>query len=103
MRVLLDLEGYQVVPQGQNELLPIDMSGKIKAEFTSLKKDEFTITVEPEYTETDIYIEFYLTLEKPENKGLFVIKRAYLILPVVKVEEAEKLQEQIYKPILLRN
>jgi hypothetical protein len=41
-------------------------------------------------------------MEKPENKGLFLIKRAYLVIPVIKDEQAEKLQEQIFKPILLR-
>jgi DNA-binding beta-propeller fold protein YncE len=102
LRVLLDLEGYKIVPQGQNELVPMDITGKIKTDAATIRKEEFTITVDPEYTDPDIYLEFYLTMEKPENKGLFLIKRAYLVIPVIKDEQAEKLQEQIFKPILLR-
>jgi hypothetical protein len=80
----------------------MDITGKIKTDAATIRKEEFTITVDPEYTDPDIYLEFYLTMEKSENKGLFLIKRAYLVIPVIKVEQAEKLQEQIFKPILLR-
>jgi len=69
LHVLLDLEGYEIVPQGQNELLPMDITGKIKTDATTIRKEEFTITVDPEYADPDVYLEFYLTLEKPENKG----------------------------------
>jgi hypothetical protein len=59
--------------------------------------------IDPKYAYPDIYLEVYLTLEHPENKGLFLIKRAYLDFPVVPSDNPENLQEQIYKPILLPN
>jgi hypothetical protein len=49
----------------------------------------------------DIYLEIYMTLEHPENKGLFLIKRAYLDIPIARQPGAETVQEQIYKPNLL--
>lgn len=102
LHVLLDLGGYQIVPQGQNELQLMDVSGKIKTNSGTIRKEEFTLSVDPTYTDPDIYMEFYLTLENPENKGLFLIKRAYILVPVVKADQADRVQEQIYKPILLR-
>lgn len=101
LHVLLDLEGYKIVPAGQNELLPMDVSGKMKVDSETIRKEEFTITVQPDYTEPDLYLEVYLTLEHPENKGLFLIKRAYLDIPIAKQQGAETLQEQIVKPNLL--
>jgi DNA-binding beta-propeller fold protein YncE len=101
LHVLLDLEGYKIVPAGQNELLPMDVSGKMKVDSETIRKEEFTITVQPDYTEPDIYLEVYLTLEHPENRGLFLIKRAYLDIPIAKQQGAETLQEQIVKPNLL--
>jgi hypothetical protein len=101
MHVLLDLEGYKIVPAGQNELLPMDVSGKLKVDSETIRKEEFTLTVDPEYPDLDIYVEVYLTLEHPENKGLFLIKRAYLDIPISKQDGAETLQEQIFKPNLL--
>jgi hypothetical protein len=80
----------------------MDITGKIKTDATTIRKEEFTITVDPEYADPDVYLEFYLTLEKPENKGLILIKRAYVVIPVVKVDQADAMQEQIYKPILMR-
>jgi len=101
MRVLLDLEGYSIVAAGQNELIPGDVSGKIKVDSETIRKEEFTITIDPDYPDLDIYMEVYLTLEHPENKGLFLIKRAYLDIPIAKLPGAETLQEQIFKPNLL--
>jgi hypothetical protein len=101
LRVLLDLEGYTIVAAGQNELIPGDVSGKIKVDSETIRKEEFTITIDPEYSDLDIYMEVYLTLEHPENKGLFLIKRAYLDIPIAKLPGAETLQEQIFKPNLL--
>ena len=101
LRVLLDLEGYAIVPQGQNELILGDGSGTIKLDSETVRKEEFTLTVSPEYTDPDIYLEVYLTLENPENKGFFLIKRAYLDIPIGKQQGADILQEQIYKPTLL--
>jgi len=101
LHMLLDLEGYKIVPAGQNELLPMDVSGKLKLDSETIRKEEFTITVDPEYPDLDIYLEVYLTLEHPENKGLFLIKRAYLDIPIAKQPGAETLQEQIFKPNLL--
>lgn len=103
VHVLLDLEGFKIVPQGQNELLLGDVTGKLKLDTETVKKEEFTITIDGPFNDPDIYLEVYLTLEHPENKGLFLIKRAYLDFPVVKQSDAEKLQEQIYKPTLLPN
>ncbi len=101
LHVLLDLEGYKIVSAGQNELLPMDVSGKIKVDSETIRKEEFTITVDHDYPDLDIYLEVYLTLEHPENKGLFLIKRAYLDIPIAKQQGAETLQEQIFKPNLL--
>jgi hypothetical protein len=101
LRVLLDLEGYTIVAAGQNELIPGDVSGKIKVDSETIRKEEFTITIDPEYSDLDIYMEVYLTLEHPENKGLFLIKRAYLDIPIAKLPGAETVQEQIFKPNLL--
>ena len=103
LHVLLDLEGYKIVPAGQNELILGDGSGLLKLDTEQPKKEEFTITIDPKYPNADIYLEVYLTLEHPENKGLFLIKRAYLDFPVVPSDNPENLQEQIYKPILLPN
>jgi hypothetical protein len=103
LHVLLDLEGYKIVPAGQNELILGDGSGQLKLDTEQPKKEEFTITIDPKYANPDIYLEVYLTLEHPENKGLFLIKRAYLDFPVVPSDNPENLQEQIYKPILLPN
>ena len=101
LHVLLDLEGYTIVPKGQNELILGDISGKIKLDAETIRKEEFTLTVDPEFLDPDIYLEVYLTLEHPENKGLFLIKRAYLDIPITRQPEVELLQEQIYKPSLL--
>ena len=103
LHVLLDLEGYKIVPAGQNELILGDGSGQLKLDTEQPKKEEFTITIDPKYANPDIYLEVYLTLEHPENKGLFLIKRAYLDFPVVPSDNPENLQEQIYKPTLLPN
>ena len=101
MHVLLDLEGYKVVAQGQNELIPTDLSGKIVIETDKLMKDEFSITVQPDFSEMDVLFELYLTLENPENKGLFLIKRSYVVLPLAKQKGADLVQEQVLKPSLL--
>ena len=101
LQLILDLEGYKIVSQGQNEVMPVDPSGKIKLNSETIRKEEITVTVDPAFPDPDIYLEVYLTLEHPENKGLFLIKRAYLVTPVVKVDHAESKQEQIYKPTLL--
>jgi hypothetical protein len=101
LHMLLDLEGYTIVPQGQNEIIPADATGKIKLNSETLRKEEFTITIEPDYMDPDIYLEIYMTLEHPENKGLFLIKRAYLDIPIARQPGAETVQEQIYKPNLL--
>jgi sugar lactone lactonase YvrE len=101
LHMLLDLEGYTIVPQGQNEIIPADATGKIKLNSETLRKEEFTITIAPDYMDPDIYLEIYMTLEHPENKGLFLIKRAYLDIPIARQPGAETLQEQIYKPNLL--
>jgi len=103
LHVLLDLEGYKIVPAGQNELVLGDGSGQLKLDTEQPRKEEFTITIDPKYANPDIYLEVYLTLEHPENKGLFLIKRAYLDFPVVPSDNPENLQEQIYKPTLLPN
>jgi DNA-binding beta-propeller fold protein YncE len=100
-KVIFDLEGYQIVSQGQNEVFPVDPTGKIKLDSETIRKDEITVKVDPTFPDPDIYLEVYLTLEHPENKGLFLIKRAYLVTPVVKADSAETTQEQIYKPTLL--
>ncbi|MFM7234457.1 MAG: hypothetical protein ACKOZM_07680, partial [Flavobacteriales bacterium] len=100
-KLILDLEGYQIVSQGQNEVFPVDPTGKIKIGSETIRKEEITVKVDPDFPDPDIYIEMYLTLEHPENKGLFLIKRVYLVTPVMKVESAETTQEQIYKPTLL--
>lgn len=103
LHVLLDLEGYKIVPAGQNELLLGNVSEHLKIDSETARKEEFTITVNPAFAEPEIYLEVYLTLEHPENKGLFLIKRAYLDFPVVKQDNAERIQEQIFKPNLLPN
>ena len=101
LHILLDLEGYKIVSAGQNELLPMDVSGKLKTDSETIRKEEFTLTIDPEYPDLDIYLEIYLTLEHPENKGLFLIKRAYIDIPIAKQPGAETVQEQIFKPNLL--
>jgi hypothetical protein len=103
LHVLLDLEGYKIVPAGQNELILGNGYGQLKLDTEQPRKEEFTITIDPKYANQDIYMEVYLTLEHPENKGLFLIKRAYLDFPVVPSESPDNLQEQIYKPMLLPN
>jgi hypothetical protein len=77
------------------------MSGKAVIETDKLMKDEFSIIVQPDFTEMDVLFELYLTLENPENKGLFLIKRSYVVLPIAKQEGADLIQEQVLKPSLL--
>lgn len=101
LRILMDLEGYKIIPAGQNELILGDVSGILKLNWKEVTSEEFDIIIDPKFADSDIYLEVYLTLEHPENKGLFLIKRAYLVFPVVPIENAESMQEQIYKPNLL--
>lgn len=103
MNVILDLEGYKIVPEGQNELVLHDITGKVKLDSEKISKEEFGISVNAEYQELDVYLEIYLTLEHPENPGLYLIKRAYLDFPLSRNESDDPLQEQIYKPSLLPN
>ncbi len=103
MNVILDLEGYKIIKDGQNELVLHDLTGKVKLDSETLSKEEFTISVKSDYPDLDLYLEVYITMEHPENPGLFLIKRAYLDFPVSKVDVAEPQQEQIYKPTLLPN
>jgi hypothetical protein len=103
MNVILDLEGYKIVKEGQNELVLHDVSGKAKLDSETITKEEFDISVNSDYPDMDLYLEVYITMEHPENPGLFLIKRAYLDFPVSKVNAAEPQQEQIYKPTLMPN
>lgn len=101
MNVLLDLEGYVLAKEGQNEVLMNDITGNAQLLTDVLRKEEFLLQVKPEFPDGDLYVEVYMTLEHPEKPGLFLIKRAYLDFPVVQDKDAEDLQEQIYKPNLL--
>jgi len=101
MNVILDLEGYEIVKAGQNELISHDMTGKVRLKSETIHQKEFSFTVEGDYPDVEIYMEMYLTLEKPEEPGVFIIKRAYLDFPVTQSKKAESLEEQIYKPNLL--
>jgi hypothetical protein len=101
MHVILDLEGYKIAPEGQNELVLHDVTGKARLDSEVIKKEEFVVFVNSDYPDMDLYLEVYLTIEHPENPGLFLIKRAYLDFPVSKTDVADVVQEQIYKPSLL--
>ena len=101
MNVILDLEGYEIVKVGQNELISHDMTGKVRLKSEMISQKEFSFTVEKDYPDVEIYMELYLTLEKPEEPGVFIIKRAYLDFPVTQSKKAESLEEQIFKPNLL--
>ena len=101
MNVILDLEGYKVLPAGQNELVLHDITGKTSLGSETITKEEFKVKVKSDYPDPDVYMEIYITMEDPENPGLFLIKRAYLDFPVAQIPKAESVQEQIYKPSLL--
>lgn len=103
VNVLLDLAGYKLVKGGQNEVLVNDLSGSIVLDSEVVSKESFSLSIKPNNLDEDIYFEMYLTLEHPENPGLFIIKRAYLDFPVIKDEKAELIQEMIYAPNLLPN
>jgi hypothetical protein len=101
VKVLLDLHGYKMVPDGLNELRLNDLTGHVKLEEELLTKEEFTFTIEWNYPDEDIYIELYLTLEHPENPGLYIVKRTYFDFPVIHGEDGDPVQEQVYTPLLL--
>ena len=101
MNVILDLEGFEIVKAGQNELISHDMTGKVRLKSEVVHQKEFAFTVEKDYPDVEIYMEMYLTLERPEEPGVFIVKRAYLDFPVTQSKKAEALEEQIYKPNLL--
>lgn len=101
MNVILDLEGYEIVKAGQNELISHDMTGKVRLKSETIHQKEFSFTVESDYPDVEIYMELYLTLEKPEEPGIFIVKRAYLDFPVTQSKKAEAVEEQIFKPNLL--
>lgn len=101
MHVIFDLEGYKIVPEGQNELVLHDVTGKSRLDSEVISKEEFVVSVNSDYPDMDLYVEVYITMEHPENPGLFLIKRAYLDFPVSKTDVADIVQEQIYKPTLM--
>lgn len=101
MTILLDLEGYQLVKSGQNEIISHDATGKVKLRSEVFNKPEISFELERDFSENDVYFELYMTLEKPEEPGLYLIKRAYIFLPIVQSKKSEMIQEQIYKPNLL--
>ncbi|MBX7051932.1 MAG: hypothetical protein K1X54_07840 [Flavobacteriales bacterium] len=102
VKVLMDLHGFKMVPDGQNEILLNDLTGQIKIPSETITKEEFTFTIQKDFPDADIYIELYLTLEHPENPGVYIVKRSYLDFPVIHDEkEADPIQEQIYTPLLL--
>lgn len=102
VKVLLDLHGFKLVPDGQNELILNDLTGNVKLTQETLTKEEFSFTIEKAFPDADIYIELYLTLEHPENPGMYIVKRSYLDFPVIHDEEdGDPVQEQIYTPLLL--
>jgi len=100
VKVKLDLQGYQIVNEGQNEasLVEVGTAGVMKSE--TITSDEIMFTIS-DFGGYDVYMEVYLTLQHPENPGVFVVKRAYLDIAADKVEEAPSVQEITYRPNLL--
>ncbi len=101
VHVLLDLHGYTIVPNGRNEAIINDITNKVSITSETITKEEFTFNIKSGFENPDIYVEFYLTLEHPDNPGLYIIKRAYLDFAVLQDEKAEKVQEQVYSLTLL--
>ena len=101
VNILLDLEGHEIIKDGQNEIISHDASGKVRLKNEVFTKPELSFELEADYTDPDVYIEYYITLMKPEQPGLYLIKRGYIDLPVVKSKKAEKVQDQVYKPLIL--
>jgi len=99
--ILLDLEGYEISKLGQNEIVSHDATGKVKLKSDVFHKPELSFEVEADYSEPDIYFELYITLTKPDQPGFYLIKRAYVDVPVVKSKKAEAVQDQIFKPNIL--
>ena len=99
--IILDLEGYEISKLGQNEIIAHDATGKVKLKSEVFSKPELSFVVEADFNEPDIYFELYLTLTKQDQPGFYLIKRAYIDIPVVKSKKAEAVQDQIFKPNIL--
>jgi hypothetical protein len=99
--IILDLEGYEISKLGQNEIIAHDATGKVKLKSEIFSKPELSFMVEADFNEPDIYFELYITLTKPDQPGFYLIKRAYIDIPVVKSKKAEAVQDQIFKPNIM--
>ncbi|MFM7310356.1 MAG: hypothetical protein ACKOZY_07090 [Flavobacteriales bacterium] len=101
MNVIMDLQGYQIVKAGQNEIVLTSVSELVKVKNETIRGDSFSLQVDSAYPDGDVYAELYLTLEHPENPGLYIVKRAYLDFPVLRDSQSETVQEQILNVNLL--
>ena len=97
----MDLQGYQIVKAGQNEIVLTSVSELVKVKNETIRGDSFSLQVDSAYPDGDVYAELYLTLEHPENPGLYIVKRAYLDFPVLRDSQSETVQEQILNVNLL--
>lgn len=101
MNVIMDLQGHQLVKAGQNEILLTSLSEFASVKTETVRGDSFALQVKSDYPDGDIYAELYLTMEHPENPGLYIVKRAYLDFPVIRSSQSETVQEQILNLSLL--
>lgn len=101
VRVMLDLGGYELVPDGRNEIdMDERMTGVIIEDF-NVTTDGFNFEISSVFNQTDLYMEMYLTLSDPQHPGVFLVKRAYLVYPVEPKEDAPAQQEILYGVNLL--
>jgi hypothetical protein len=89
------------VKAGQNEILLTSLSEFVSVKTETVRGDSFALQVKSDYPDGDIYAELYLTMEHPENPGLYIVKRAYLDFPVIRSSQSETVQEQILNLSLL--
>ena len=101
IHVILDLGGFELVPDGRNEIdMDERITGVIIQDFI-VTNDGFSFEISSVFQETDLYMEIYLTLSDPEHPGVFLIKRAYLVYPVFLTDDALQQQEILYSVNLL--
>lgn len=101
IHVLLDLGGYEIVPDGRNEIdMDERMTGASISDFV-VTNDSFNFSISSVFQQTDLYMELYLTLTDPAHPGVFLVKRSYLVYPVVQSEEQKPGQELLYSVNIL--
>lgn len=103
VKVKIEMPGYRLSEEGKNFLFMVNSPIMGELLDSQITKNEFGFTLNPEAIDEVLYLEFYITVMSHTNPEVPIIKRSYLMFPIERVQNAEPLQEIVYKPNMLPN